>query len=89
MPQWLSHLHVRSCVLRSVMQTLLVVATNVGLVLILLPRPAVAQPERGSMMGGSMPMLGGSMMVVVGLFWVLLIVIMVLTILLLIKQLRK
>jgi hypothetical protein len=69
------------------MRTLRVLTVNLGLILILFLREAMAQ--QGSMMSGGMPVMGGTMMVGMGIFWVLLLVIMVLTILVLIKQLRK
>ncbi len=70
------------------MRTVVVIAINLGLALMLLLGNAIAQ-ERDGMMSGRMQMMGWPMMLVMGLFWILLLILMVLAILWLIKQLRK
>jgi len=70
------------------MRTVVAIAINLGLALMLFIGMATAQ-ERGGMMSGRMHMMGWPMMLVMGLFWILLLILMVLAILWLIKQLRK
>jgi hypothetical protein len=69
-------------------RTVVLIAINLGLALMLLLGNAIAQ-EQGDMMSGRMHMMGWPMMLVMGLFWILLLILMVLAILWLIKQLRK
>src|SRR5438552_17055988 len=71
-----------------IMRTIVAIAINLGLALMLFLGMAAAQ-ERGGMMSGRMHMMGWPMMLVMGLFWILLLILMVLAILWLIKQLRK
>ncbi len=72
------------------MRTVVAVALNLGLTLVLFISTAVAQQVSGGMMLlRRMPMMGWPGDVVLWLFWILLLILMVLAILWLIKQLRK
>ncbi len=71
------------------MRTVVALAINLGLALMLLLGSAIAQERGGMMLLRRMPMMGWPGDVVLWLFWILLLILMVLAILWLIRQLRK
>ncbi len=71
------------------MRTVVAIAINLGVALMLFLGTAIAQERGGMMLFKRMPMMGWPGDVVLWLFWILLLILMALAILWLIKQLRK